>query len=150
MSAIIRTTAEKLRDAIQRAKDENAGIPWLSRFPTKCCNFAANLLLLDLSEAGISGLRRVMGTVQDERGDDLENHVWVQVGDTIVDITADQFGQPGVIVEQQSSWHESLHDIKPFLPKQDVEQGISDDAIARLRGLYEQDLSELSRFRLPQ
>lgn len=147
MSAKIRATAENLRGAIRRAKEGNADIPWLKRFPKKCCNFAANLLLLDLSESGIAGLRRMMGTVQDERGDDLETHVWVQAGDIIVDITADEYGQPEVIVEQQSSWHEALHDIKPFLPKLDVAEGISDPEMARLRALYEQTLSALAAFR---
>lgn len=147
MSATIRKTAENLRGAILRARDGNADIVWLARFPKKCCNFAANLLLLDLSESGVGKLRRMMGTVQDKRGDDLESHVWVQAGDVVVDITADQFGQPEVIVELNSSWHETLHDIKPFLAKQDIAAGISESEITRLRSLYEQVLGELAPFR---
>lgn len=147
MSAEIRELAENLRAALDRAKAADADIPWLARFPTRCCNFASNLLLLELSQAGIGRLRRVMGTVQDEKGDDLGTHVWVQSGDTIIDITADQFGQPNVIVEHQPDWHASLEDVKPFLPKQDLEEGVPADVMARLESLYEQALNTLASFR---
>ena len=71
----------------------------------------------------------------------------MQSGDTIVDITADQFGQPKVIVEHQSDWHASLEDVKPFLPKQDLEEGVPADVMARLKSLYEQALDTLAPFR---
>lgn len=148
MSGPILNTATNLRATIEQAAEGGANIPWLARFPTKCCNFAANLLLLDLSASGVGALRRMIGTVQDERGDDLDTHVWVLAGDLVVDITADIHGQTKVIVEQQSAWHNSLHDTKPFLPKQDLEEGIADSDLARLRNLYEQVLGELAPFRV--
>ncbi len=147
MFAQILSTAENLRATVERAQDGNADIAWLARFPRKCCNFTANILLLDLSELGVGRIRRMMGTVRDHIGNDLETHVWVQTGDFVADITADQFGQAKVIVEQQSSWHDSLHDIRPFIPRQDVVEGISDTEIGRLRALYEQVLGELAPFR---
>ena len=147
MSILILETAQNLRTTIERAKSGNAGISWLPRFPENCCNFAANLLLIELSEAGRERLRRMLGTVQDNRGDDLASHVWVQQGDLVVDIAADQFEQPKVIVEHLSSWHNSLHDVKPFLPKRDLAEGVSEAEIARLREVYEEVLRELAPFR---
>lgn len=147
MSILILETARDLRATIERAKSGNAGISWLPRFPDKCCNFAANLLLLELSDAGGERLRRMIGTVHDDRGDDVATHVWVQAGDLVVDIAADQFEQPKVIVEHLSSWHNSLHDVKPFLPKRDLAEGVSDAEIARLREVYEEVLRELAPFR---
>lgn len=147
MSILILETAQNLRATIERAKGGNAGISWLPRFPDNCCNFAANLLLLELSDAGSERLRRMIGTVHDDRGDDVATHVWVQAGDLVVDIAADQFEQPKVIVEHLSSWHCSLHDVKPFLPKRDLADGVSDTEIARLREVYEEVLRELAPFR---
>ena len=89
----------------------------------------------------------MLGTVLDDRGDDLATHVWVQADDLVVDIAADQFEQPKVIVEHLSSWHDSLHDVKPFLPKSDLVDGVSESEIARLRELYDDVLRELAPFR---
>lgn len=147
MSDRIREIAENLRATVERAKSANTDIVWLVRFPKKCCNFVANLLLLDLLESDASRLRRMMGIVRDASGDDVDSHVWVTADDVVVDITADHFGQPKVIVEQQSNWHDSLHEIKPFLPKQDLTEGISDMDITRLRVLYEPVLGKLGPFR---
>lgn len=147
MSTLIHKTAKDLRATIENAKSENASVAWLPRFPAKCCNFGANLLLLELAEAGIENLRRMIGTVQDDRGDDVANHVWVQAGDIAIDITADQHGQPEVIVETQSAWHLSLADVKPFLPKVDLQEGVPEAEITRLRELYRDVIRELAPFR---
>jgi len=147
MSTLILETAQNLRATIERAQSGNAGIRWLPRFPRNCCNFAANLLLLEFSESGGERFRRMLGTVLDDRGDDLATHVWVQADDLVVDIAADQFEQPKVIVEHLSSWHDSLHDVKPFLPKSDLVDGVSESEIARLRELYDDVLRELAPFR---
>jgi hypothetical protein len=40
-----------------------------------------------------------------QRGPNL-SHAWLQVEDIIVDITADQFGEPPVIVTTNTKWHE--------------------------------------------
>jgi hypothetical protein len=89
----------------------------------------------------------MLGTVVDDRGDDLATHVWVQAGNLVVDIAADPFEQPKVIVEHLSSWHNSLHNVKPFLPKRDLVEGVSEAEIARLREVYEEVLRELAPFR---
>jgi len=89
----------------------------------------------------------MLGTVRDDRGDDVATHVWVQADDFVVDIAADQFEQAKVIVEQFSEWHHSLHDVKPFLPESDLVEGVPEADIARLRELYDDVLRELVPFR---
>ena len=146
MSDQIRKTTEKLRAVLDRAQQAGADIPWIARFPKNCCNFASNLLMLELSDAGVEQLRRTIGTVSDEKGNDLANHVWVNAGDFTVDITAECYGQPKVIVERQSDWHNGLTDVKPFIAKQDVPGGISETELTRLRELYEDVLQTLAAY----
>ncbi len=147
MSDLIRKTAEQLRAVLDRAQEAGADIPWIARFPKNCCNFASNLLLLELSDAGLDRLRRTIGTVTDEKGDDLANHVWVNAGDFTVDITADCYGQPKVIVEQQSDWHNELTDVKPFIARHDVPEGTAEAELSRLRELYQDVLQILATYR---
>ena len=147
MIDLIRNIALSLRATVARARDAGADIPWVSRFPQDCCNFGSNLLLFELSGAGITRLRRVMGTVPDEGPDSDTRHVWVQADDYTVDICGDQYGQSAVIVEQRSDWHGAMLDVKPFLAQCDLPEGISDTEIARLREIYEDVLAELARFR---
>lgn len=142
----IRLVAQELRFTIERAQQAQASIPWLKRFPAKCCNFASNLLLLKLSAAGAGSLRRMIGTVCDERGDDLSTHVWVLAGELTVDITADHYGQPAVIVESGSDWHQSLKDIKPFIAAQDLAEGIEASRLVQIRELYKDVMAELAPF----
>ena len=147
MTALIRETVEKLRATIERARGAEAEIPWLKRFPKNCCNFTSNLLLMDLSDAGVSSLRRMMGGVPEEGGDDTIPHVWVQADGFVTDITADYHGQASVIVESDSVWHQSLEDVRAFVPRLDVPEGIAAEEITRLRELYEDVLQKLEAFR---
>ena len=137
-------TAESLRATIHRARDAGADIRWLPRFPTDCCNFASNLLLLDLSDAGVEHVRRVIGTVSD---DDDQRHVWIKAGKYDVDICADQFGQPSIIAEERSGWHGTLSEVKPLVPQCDLPDGIPADELVRVSGLYEDILAKLAPYR---
>ena len=87
-----------------------------------------------------------MGTVRDEKGDDLASHVWVEAEGFIVDITADNFGQPAVIVEHDFDWHSALGDIKPFIARQDLPEGIDPTNLNRLRELYADVVTQLGEF----
>lgn len=137
--------AQDLRETIEGAKRADADIVWLPRFPEDCCNYVANLLLFDLSSKGIKRLRRMIGAVNDK-----DKHVWVRAGELVVDITADQFGQPTVIVSRDSGWHDALSDIKPYvLQHNGCEEGISEAEIERLRNSdsYREMLAVLGLFR---
>lgn len=147
MSALIQKTAENLRAAIERAQNAQAAIPWLKRFPHNCCNFAANLLLIELSNAGVAPLRRLIAGVPEEAGDDTVPHVWVLADGIDADISADAHQQPSVIVQQASVWHESLEDVKPFVPRLDVPEGIAATEITRLKELYANVIPVLAEFR---
>ena len=45
------------------------------------------------------------------------SHAWLEVGGILVDVTADQFGRPPVIVAERSRWHERLRDVqrRPYI-----------------------------------
>jgi hypothetical protein len=63
-------------------------------FPRGCCGPASELLGRCLIELGFANVSYIPA----ERRDDTRSHAWINVDDVIVDITADQFGEPSVIV----------------------------------------------------
>lgn len=74
----------------------------LRNFPTGACGVVSELLGRYLQEKlSVSG-NYVCGEVYQP---DMRSHAWVDVGGIIIDITADQFGQPPVIVTRESAWH---------------------------------------------
>ena len=147
MSDLITRVATRLRNTLEQAQAADVSIPWLSRFPKNCCNFTSNLLLLELAGGEISPLRRMMGTVCNEKGDELGNHVWVQADEYVVDIAGDDFGLPAVVVSSSSEWHSSLQDVKPFIERIDLPDGIPQPQLERLADLYADVLELLKPFR---
>jgi hypothetical protein len=102
----LRKLATKLRQAIEDADrgDERCG---LINFPRECCDHAVRLLALYLSSLGFEGLNKAHGIW---RGGNRErHHVWLEHEGTIIDITADQFGESlgRVIVTRRSPWHDA-------------------------------------------
>ncbi len=146
MSDSIPDVASRLRATIDRAKVADAPIAWLSRFPRDCCNLAANLLLFDLSLAGVSKLRRLIAHVPCDNSS-RPRHVWVEADEFVVDITADQFGQEPVIAAPHSVWHESLLGVEPYVPRHDAPEGISGEEIARLKRAFKNYMDELESYR---
>ncbi len=99
-------------------------------FPHGACGDATMLLGAYLVDSGISGFEYVNS--QRPYGGDWWCHSWLQRGDLVVDITADQFSDaPGpVIVDERSGWHsvfDSDHD----------QGGVADFRRASGDGLYE-------------
>ena len=76
----------------------------LADFPQRCCHHATKLLAAHLWQSGWTGLKVATGR---RNGDAHSEHVWLQAGDVIVDITADQFdeGLGPVVVARCSEWH---------------------------------------------
>lgn len=106
----IRSCAERFRAGIERC--DRFELPYvLDAFPAGSCGVASLLLGSYLHDEGFGRFAYVIGEHQDASG--WHSHVWMQQGDVVVDITADQFSDKDerVIVTRDSAWHASLrHD----------------------------------------
>ena len=98
---------KKFRNAIIAAAftvelDANMG-----RFPVDCCHHASKFLGLHLFDLGCFEIPRILEAFLPSviAVDATDSHSWLVVGSYIVDITADQFSQPPVIVTLNSAWH---------------------------------------------
>jgi len=80
-------------------------------FPRGACGPAAELLGRYLVEAIGLDAQYVAAKRSDEW-----THAWIVVNETIVDITADQFGEKPVIVTQESAWHDEWDQKAPRPP----------------------------------
>jgi len=100
----IRAVAERYRSALESTPfgDRDGS---LTDFPERCCHHASFLLLCHFGQLGIEGFAIYQGTSPE---DESQKHQWLQKGDLVVDITADQFlrhGLPSVVVTHDSAWH---------------------------------------------
>ncbi|MBB3267709.1 hypothetical protein FHW79_005374 [Azospirillum sp. OGB3] len=76
-----------------------------SNFPTGCCGTVSEVLAEALRrDLGVAAAY-VCGRRYDDNG--TSTHAWIEAGDIIIDVTADQFGQPAVIVTRDRSWHDT-------------------------------------------
>jgi hypothetical protein len=74
-----------------------------SRFPAGCCGIVSEVLAEAIRrQFGISGVY-VCGTRYDDGRHN--SHAWLEVDGLIIDITADQFDRPPVIVTTDRTWH---------------------------------------------
>ena len=80
----------------------------LEEFPKEVCDITCRVLGLYLFSHGFINFFIFSGARPDC---DDGKHLWLQVEDIIVDITADQFddsNQPSVVVTRDSAWHAAL------------------------------------------
>jgi hypothetical protein len=99
--------AQLIRDAIERA-DLSGFFSQMTRFPHGCCKLSSLVLILHLNALGIEPLELVANASRRSRDNPpCQSHAWVEHGDIIVDITADQFADsPGsVLVTRDHTWH---------------------------------------------
>lgn len=99
--------SREFRAAIEGADKARLFITF-ENFPRGSCGDAALLLARYLSDHGAGMADYVLGARG--VGNDAHSHAWLQLGDLIIDITADQFpDQPEpVIVATDSPWHEAF------------------------------------------
>jgi hypothetical protein len=102
----VRYHATRFRNAIDSARRDD----WkgnMKGFPVECCHHACTLLLLYFKRIGMEGFRTYSGIHPTNQGG---RHLWLQKGEIVIDITADQFPEidKKVIVTRESSWHDSL------------------------------------------
>ena len=93
------------RCALERYASD-AKIVSFKEFPRGTCGLVSELLGRYLVEAGFENVMYVCGEKRGEGSHAWVSHAWVQVGEIILDITGDQFGQPSVVVAAASDWHD--------------------------------------------
>jgi hypothetical protein len=76
-------------------------------FPRGSCDDAALLLGKFLQDSGLGRFDYVCGEIHEGDNHNFQTHAWLQQGELIVDITADQFDEirEPVLVTRDHSWH---------------------------------------------
>lgn len=92
--------ARQFREAIERTPANERPITF-QNFPAGACGDATLFLGHYLKAQGLAAFDYVLGMRDDH------SHAWLQHGDIIIDITADQFPEidRAVIVASASTWH---------------------------------------------
>ncbi|HTA99373.1 MAG TPA: hypothetical protein VK804_02770 [Bradyrhizobium sp.] len=135
----IRQVAVQFRRAIERCRTQ---LPIQSRdFPHGACGDAVLLLAKFLQENGHTGFWYILRMREDC------SHAWLQRGDLIVDITADQFPdqRKSVIVALNPGWHRTFErDLDEKEQVADFEQ-YDPRTVAEMRHAYRLCISRLER-----
>lgn len=100
----LRRVATAFRDAIERSRDEKAEAQ-LPYFPEGACRMASCLFAMHWRSRS-ANVRLMSGHVPG--CESYVRHHWLVVDDVIVDLTADPFGQPRVVIELETPFHDSL------------------------------------------
>lgn len=132
---MIRELAIRFREAI--LKCDRTELPLsLADFPAGSCSDASILLGTYFKDNGINGFILIRG----ERGEgsSLETHYWLEKGDMLVDITADQFedmDEEIVITKTNSEWHRTFD--KSVVHEADYRVIAAGDVRAHLEAVYD-------------
>lgn len=109
---LLRQLATNFRAATDEARPLLREREVMGRFPKDCCDHACTLLLIYFNNSGIEDFVFVTADLyKSRRSGRLDApHVWLEKGDIVIDITADQFRKINerVIVSRDSAWHRSL------------------------------------------
>jgi len=131
----IRELAERFREAIKKCDKTELPLS-LSDYPTGSCADASMLLGTYFKDNGIDGFMFIKG--KRGEGDALETHYWLEKGDMLVDITADQFGDINekiVITETSSAWHSAFD--RFVIQEADHRMIAASDVRAHLQAVYD-------------
>jgi hypothetical protein len=104
----LRDLASDFRRAIERSRAERAS-PQLPYFPEGACRLVSRLFALHLarrSAASVGAVRFVSGHVPG--CEPYVRHTWLELDGAVVDLTADPFGEPAVVVGPPTRFHASL------------------------------------------
>ena len=104
----IKVAASDFREAIEECKN-SLGISFRN-FPRGSCGDVAPLLGTYLIENNLGKFEYYLGDYGVEPEENWSSHAWLQNGNLVVDITADQFPEISerVIVSVESLWHAKL------------------------------------------
>lgn len=102
----LRTVVKEFRACLELANRGGLTIG-LRDFPSGACGDATLLLGTFLSDRGFGQFNYVCGERGNIPTEDWTSHAWLQKGNLVVDITADQFDDNDgkVIVSENSAWH---------------------------------------------
>ena len=140
--AEIKAHAEWLRRGFELYRLEADPDFSFSRFPEQCCDFTTDICQLYFECFGLTDLWNVNAKVSS-----VQKHVWLEIGTVIVDITADQFQQPKVIVGTNSKWHRGLQVSERRIYDPEWQERISERG--SFREVLERVLELASQSRLP-
>ncbi|WCL50819.1 hypothetical protein [Leptospira sp. GIMC2001] len=95
------------RSAIEKIR-KNLSVSFIN-FPRGSCGYATILLGTYLLENNLGQFFYTLGDYHSSNNE-WSSHAWLQQGELIVDITADQFEEieQKVIVTKDSTWHQNL------------------------------------------
>ena len=131
----IRELAIRFREAI--LKCDRTKLPLsLADFPTNSCSDASILLGTYFKDNGVNGFILIKG--KRGEGGSLETHYWLEKGDMLVDITADQFkdiNEEIVITKTDSRWYGTFD--KSILQDADYRMIAARDVRAHLEAVYD-------------
>lgn len=128
----LRQLAASFRSAIEQARAGNVpgALPY---FPEGACRLTSRLFALHLTrrlDGAMFGPARLVSGVLP--GSELgARHYWLELDDAVVDLTADAFGEPAVVVGAPTAFH---HTLTAFARETAAEAlaSMSPDDIARL------------------
>ena len=129
----LRQLAVDFRHAIEAARAEKAAgaLPY---FPDGACRMTSRLFAQHLARhhhGGFRNARIVSGVLPGSES--AARHYWVELGDTLIDLTADPFGQPAVVVGSPTAFHRSLT------------ERLDQDAAELLASLTDEETARLTR-----
>lgn len=86
----IKKEAHRFRRAIDEAVYDCKFVDTMRYFPRGCCELASDLFAYYLQQKGIES-KVICGQLREQDEEQTCNHVWVDVDDLVVDLTANQF-----------------------------------------------------------
>jgi len=131
---MLRDLATAFRNAIEASRADRmpGALPY---FPEGACRMTSRLLAQHLARrpdgAVFGRLQLVSGVLSGTES--AARHHWLEVGGAVVDLTADPFGQPPVVVGSRTAFHQSLAALE------------LEDAAAVLASLSESEAARLAR-----
>ncbi len=107
--ATLHRLASAFRDAIEQTRADKApgALPY---FPDGACRLTSRLFAMHIARrpdsANFGHVQLVSGVVPTSTHE--SRHFWLEIDLVVVDLTADPFGQPPVIVGAPTAFHQSL------------------------------------------
>ena len=100
--------SRSFRAALDQVPTEVWATSYIDNFPHGACGHVSELVGRYLSDQFSIEPEYVCGTLYDGEGNRLSSHAWLEWNGVTIDISADQFGWPPVIVSDCSTYHANI------------------------------------------